>query len=349
MRLPLRRHWRRLAVLLVTTGVIGSACGGGTSDETARGDDAPATLASDETTSTTIDVEFDRIVVSARGSIDASPLWVADSEGFFAAENIEVDFAPVSEERELFESIRKGEAQVAVVSAGTALHRVSLIEEELDFSVYLDGTQGELGEERGTMSLVSADAGLAKGCDLVGKRVGVDSLSSLTAVAISEMVGRDGCDPRTVVFILGDSPSHLEGLETGNLDAAALLDPYTARAVRTDYRIIANLDNELCPDYGRCPISVVVADSDWAAANDEVLARLVKALDAAMLWIRTNELLYRAELVTCCALTANDAADVRVPNFVGERRDLPSDMLRLVDILIAQNRVSSDAKDVLSR
>ena len=151
------------------------------------------------------------------------------------------------------------------------------------------------------------------------------------------MVGRDGCDPRTVVFILGDAPSHLEGLETGNLDAAALLDPYTARALRTDYRIIANLDNELCPDYGRCPISIVAADSDWAAANDEVLARFVKALEAAMLWIRTNELLYRAELVTCCALTADDAADVRVPNFVGERRHLPSDMLRLVDILIAHD------------
>jgi ABC-type nitrate/sulfonate/bicarbonate transport system substrate-binding protein len=199
------------------------------------------------------------------------------------------------------------------------------------------------------MSLVSADTNLAKGCDLEGKRVGVDSLSSLTAVAIREMVARDGCDPLSVAFILGDSPSHLEGLETGDLDAAALLDPYTARALRTDYRIIANLDNELCPDYGRCPISIVVADSDWAAANDEVLARFVKALDVAMLWIRTNELRYRAELVTCCALTADDAADVRVPNFVGERRHLPSDMLRLVDILIAQNRVSSDAKDVLSR
>ena len=349
MRLPIRRRRRRLAALLVATVLIGSACGGGTSDGIATGDDAPATLASDETTTTTIAVESDRIVVSARGSIDASPLWVADSEGFFAAENIDVDFAPVSEELALFESIKEGEAQVAVVSAGTAIRRISFNKDELNLSVYLDGTQGQLGEDRGTMSLVSADANLAKGCDLEGKRVGVDSLSSLTAVAIREMVGRDGCDPLSVFFVLGDSPSHLEGLETGDLDAAALLDPYTARALRTDYRIITNLDNELCPDFGRCPISIVVTDSDWAAANDEVLARFTKALDQAMLWIRTNELLYRAELVTCCALTADDAADVRVPNFVGERRHLPSDMLRLVDILIEQKQVSDDAKAALSR
>jgi ABC-type nitrate/sulfonate/bicarbonate transport system substrate-binding protein len=349
MRLPIRRYRRRLAVLVVTTGLVGSACGGGTSNETATGDDAPTTLASDETTTTAIAVEFDRIVVAARGSIDASPLWVADSEGFFAAENIEVDFAPVSKELALFESIKEGEAQVAVVSAGTAIRRISFNKDELRLSVYLDGTQGELGEDRGTMSLVSADDELSNGCDLASKRIGVDSLSSLTAVAIREKIARDGCDPLSVVFVLGDSPSHLEGLETGDLDAAALLDPYTARALRTDYQIIANLDNELCPDYGRCPISIVVTDSDWATANDEVLARFTKALDQAMLWIRSNELRYRAELVTCCAMTADDASDVRVPNFVGERRHLPSDMLRLVDILIAQNQVSNDATEALSR
>jgi hypothetical protein len=33
---------------------------------------------------------------------------------------------------------------------------------------------------------------------------------------------------------------------------------------------------------------------------------------------------------------------------VGERRHLPSDMLRLVDILIAQNQVPNNAKDALS-
>lgn len=348
MSQTLRHRTLRLSALLAALALIGAACGGTAEIDTAEGDDLPRSLASIDETTTTAAIPADRIVVAARGSIDASPLWVADSQGFFEAENLDITFAPVSEELALFDAIKEGEAQVAVVSAGTAIRRISFNKDELHLSVYLDGTQGELGEHRGTMSLVSADTTLSDGCDLAWKRIGVDSLSSLTAVAIREKVARDGCDPQSVVFVLGDSPAHLEGLETGDLDAAALLDPYTARALRTDYRIIANLDNELCPDYGRCPISIVVTDSEWAVANDEVLARFTTALDQAMLWIRTNELPYRAELVTCCALTADDASDVRVPNFVGERRHLPSDMLRLVDILIEQNQVSSDAKEALS-
>ena len=344
-----RSRSRVIFASLVGLCVVSAACGSGTATDTAGGSQATETVAPEDTSTTVDVVEMDRITVAARGSIDASPLWVADSEGFFADENIDIDFAPVSEELALFDAIKEGEAHVAVVSAGTAIRRISFNKDELHLSVYLDGTQGELGEDRGTMSLVSASANLSNGCDLAWKRIGVDSLSSLAAVAIREKVARDGCDPQSVVFVLGDSPAHLEGLETGDLDAAALLDPYTARALRSDYRIIANLDNELCPDYGRCPISIVVTDSDWAAANEEVLARFTKALDQAMLWIRTNELLYRAELVTCCALTPDDASDVRVPNFVGERRHLPSDMLRLVDILIAQDQVSSDAKEALSR
>lgn len=329
--------------------VVATACGGGGATDTAGGaDDLDTATSEDDTSTTAVAVEPDRITVAARGSIDASPLWVADSEGFFADHNIKIDFVPVSEELELFQAVNQGEAHVAVVSAGTAIRRISFNNDELHLSVYLDGTQGELGEERGTMSLVSGNATLTTGCDLERKRIGVDSLASLSAVAIREKVARDGCDPQSVVFVLGDSPSHLESLETGNLDAAALLDPYTSRALRTDYQIVSNLDNELCPDYGRCPISIVVTDSDWASANDEVLARFTTALDQAMLWIRSNELRYRAELVTCCALTAEDASDVRVPNFVGERRHLPSDMLRLVEILIAQNQVPSDAKDALS-
>lgn len=327
---------------LILVGLVAAACGGST--ETNSTDTTAASQPAEVETPEAND-GVDRIVVASRGSIDASPLWVADSEGFFAAENLDVEFAATSEELELFYSVRDGVADVAVVSASTAVRRVSLSGDALEFVVYLDGTEGGLDKPRGTMSLIAPQSGAQDGCDLEGQRVGVDSNFSLAAAAIREMVARDGCDPSLLFFFTSDSTRLLEQLDAGEIDAVALLDPYTSRALRDGYRLIANLDNELCPDFGRCPISMVVADRSWAEANPEVLERFQSALDAAMFWIRQNEVSYRAQLVSCCALTPDDAAEVLVPNFVGERRRLEGDLPRLLDILVSQDQVTQTNLD----
>lgn len=339
-----RRAPNLLACFLLVS-LVAAACGG--SSETQSAD---TSVPADDGVSTTAVVVPDRIVVAARGSIDASPLWVADSEGFFEGADLDIDFAPVSEELDLFYSLRDGDAQVAVVSASSALRRVIFDGDELEFVAYLDGTQGGRGDARGTMSLVELGRNISSGCDLETLKVGVDSLSDLAAAAVREMVFRDGCDWRQVEFVIGDSASHLTNLTEGELDAAALLDPYTSRAIREDGRIAANLDNELCPDYGRCPIFIVVADRDWAEANPAILKRFLDTLDDAMFWIRQNSLAYRAELVSCCALNADDASEIQIPDFVGERRSLEGDLPRLLDILVSQGQVNpTNIEDELTR
>ncbi len=332
----IRRVFHHL-VGLVLLAMLAGACGGASETNSADGS-TPVSV--DETTTTT-EIVMDNVVVAARGSIDASPLWVADSEGFFAAANLDIDFAPSPDETSLFQALIDGDADVAVVSTGSAVRRAMFDGDELEFIIYLDGTQGGRDDQRGTMSLVAKTGVATQACNLEGKRVGVDSIYSLGAVAVREMLNRRGCDSTLVELVVGGSTSHLEELEAGTLDAAALIDPYTARALRDDFRVVANLDDELCPDYGRCPISMVVAAREWAEANPDQVVRFQASLDQAMFWIRQNELPYRAELVSCCALTADDASDIVVPDFVGERRRLEGDLPRLLEILVSQGQATS--------
>lgn len=327
--------------------VLSVACGGASETESADSS-IPAATADD--VATTAVAAPDRIVVAARSSIDASPLWVADSEGFFESANVAIEFAPSVDEVDLFYSVRDGLADVAVVSASSALRRVTFDGDELEFIVYLDGTKGGEGAQRGTMSLVVLDSDISRGCDLESRTVGVDSLSALSTAGVRQMVTNDGCDWRQVEFVLGDSATHLESLAAGELDAAALLDPYTSRAIREESRIVANLDNELCPDYGRCPIFMVVANRDWAEANPDLVERFQDSVDDAMFWIRQNPVAYRAELVSCCALDSDDATEILIPDFVGERRSLDGDLPRLLDILVSQGQVNpKNLEDELTR
>lgn len=346
MLLP--RRQLKMLVAVVAVALLAASCGGTTASNTDGGETALSFV--EESTTTSEVLNLDTVVVAARGSIDASPLWVADSEGFFEAEGLDIDFAPGPDETALFQALVDGSANVAVVSVSSAVRRAMFDGDELEFITYLDATVGGRDDGRGTMSLVSPERSLTSGCDLVEKRIGVDSVFSLSAVAIREMVKRDGCDAAGVELVVGDSATHLDELSVGTLDAAALIDPYTSRALRSENAVVANLDDELCPDYGRCPISMVVAARDWAESNPDVVVRFQESLDASMFWIRQNGLEYRAELVSCCALTADDASEIFIPDFVGDRRRLNGDMPRLLEILMSQGQaLSRDLTDELTR
>ena len=344
-----RRLLQSLACF-VLLGLVAAACGG--TSETASADaEVPPSLASiEDNPMTEPEAAPDKIVVAARASIDASPLWVADSQDYFLAKNLDVEFSPGPDEASLFDSLKDGRAHVAVVSVSSAVRRAMFDGDELEFITYLDGTQAANGDERGTMSLIANSTSIATGCDLEDKSVGVDSIYSLGAVSVRQMVDQDGCSPATVNFVLGDPSAHLESLDAGALDAVATTDPYTSRSLRSGAVIVANLDNELCPEQVRCPITMVVAERAWAEANPEVVGRFQKALDAAMFWIRRDELSYRAELVSCCALTADDASEILVPDFVGERRLLEADLPPLQAILLSQGQaLAHDLEEELTR
>ena len=155
------------------------------------------------------------------------------------------------------------------------------------------------------------------------------------------MIIRDGCDPTLVEFLPIPQDEVLGALLAGDIVAAATLDPLTARLLLGPNAVVANLDHELCPDYGRCPLSVAVFQTDWADENPLLVRAFRDAMHEAMTWIRLNEIDYLAELVTCCAVTPEDAAGINVPRFVGDRRDLASDIARLQTVVNTQlNRVN---------
>jgi NitT/TauT family transport system substrate-binding protein len=255
--------------LFILLALVGAACGADSSStDSANASVQPPAVSFvdvEDSTSTTAAVEPEQVAIAARSSIEASPLWIADAQGFFAERGIEIVYVPVSDGPSIFAALASGEARGAIASAASVLERARRSRLELSLEEYIDGTEGRLREERGSLSLVAQNETIInRGCDLVGRKVGVDSNSSLSAVAVREMIIHDGCDTTDVEFVIADSETRVDSLRTGALDAAALLDPFTTRALDGPNKIVTNLDNELCPDFGQCPLSVAVFRADWA-------------------------------------------------------------------------------------
>ena len=380
----------RLLALLTLLALVATACSQQNAAVTAG--EAPESLASTEESEQQVAEQtgpaLDRLIVAARGDINASPLWIADAEGFFEDNGLEVDFLPVTDADELAATMRQNLAQVAVESSATALNRIANNRADISLIAYVDSTNGAEAS-RATISLVAADITDPNttwtGCDLVGRRIGVDSTTSLQAIALREMLRNSDCadtpvldgSPQPVPAETGEDSDAEQGeeeqveeeqvealelvevdaislkgaLQERTLDGGVFAEPNTTRLLRENETgekdvpvgIVANLDQELCGT-NRCANSVVVASNTWIDNNEEVASRFNAAIEQSIQWILGNELEYRAALVSCCALNTLDASDIPKPNFVGNDADFFSEVDPIIDVLVAQGKVTDRSR-----
>lgn len=375
----------RLLALLTLLALVATACSQQNTAVTAG--EAPESLASTEESEQQVAEQtgpaLDRLIVAARGDINASPLWIADAEGFFEDNGLEVDFLPVTDADELAATMRQNLAQVAVESSATALNRIANNRADISLIAYVDSTNGAEAS-RATISLVAADITDPNttwtGCDLVGRRIGVDSTTSLQAIALREMLRTSDCADTPVLdgspqpvpaetdedsdaeqgeeeqvealeLVEVDAVSLKGALQERTLDGGVFAEPNTTRLLRENETgekdvpvgIVANLDQELCGT-NRCANSVVVASNTWIDNNEEVASRFNAAIEQSIQWILGNELEYRAALVSCCALNTLDASDIPKPNFVGNDADFFSEVDPIIDVLVAQGKVTDRSR-----
>jgi len=159
------------------------------------------------------------------------------------------------------------------------------------------------------------------------------------------MIRNAGCDFSKVTLVPSSAEETIARLENGEVVAAATLDPLTARTLRGENKLVANLDAELCPKYGVCPLSIAVVDVDWATQNPELVEGFERAMHEAISWIQVNDIDFRAELVRCCSVDVDDATESDIPNFVGLGRSLDLDMQRLQSIVSSQLDERSEISD----
>jgi len=390
--------WRNrrihLAVWLVLA-ILSAACaGGGDAGSSLDTDSSSETVPEDSSTTLVPDdtVPSDVVTVAALGTIDSSPVWIAESERLFEEQGIEVEFVAVSEADEVVEALLQGRAD-AIAIAPTPIIKAVAAGEDLRIVNYLNATSPE--STRHSMTLITtAEAEVVDGCDLAGLRVGVDNADSLVALAISEMILNAECDAgaetdgfveepteegddvedtaadadespeetqpeepteaelearaaaalarlESAEFVEASLGDQLDLLERGDVDVVGVFEPYTTQASALGFVEVANLDQELCPGLNRCPVGVIAMRDEWVDNNADVASRFNIAINKAMLWMESRQTEYRAELVACCGIGAEDAAGIRIPDWIGDVGALETDLPRLVDVLDRQGRLSA--------
>lgn len=178
-----------------------------------------------------------KITVGAIPIGDVAPIHLGLAQGFFADEGLDLTI----------ESVAGGAVAVPGVVSGSFDfafgNMVSLMvarDKGLDLTYVTNGTT-TTGSSEGDFAavVVMDDSDIQTVTDLEGATVSSNNLSNIGDTSIRTAVDNAGGDGSAVTFVEVAFPSALAALETGQIDAALILEPFLTPALQNGARVVS--------------------------------------------------------------------------------------------------------------
>jgi ABC-type nitrate/sulfonate/bicarbonate transport system substrate-binding protein len=193
------------------------------------------------------------------------PAWMAEKEGFFKAEGLDVTMKVYDGSDPIFQDLRSGAQQIAIAST-----------ESVIAAAYKDGSVKLVaGNSQRPPHFIIAQPEIKSLADLKGKLMGVVSMHEGTTFFVPDIVKKAGLNAGDIrVEAAGSSPTRARLLRERKIDAG--MQPYPL-SYEADAAGFTNLGPvaDIVPDY---QFTAVMVDDIWARANRPVLAGFLRAL-----------------------------------------------------------------------
>lgn len=260
-----RRNWgvglaSSLAMLTL------AACG--SSSSTAASSSTPTSSASSTTSTATTAISLGLTLPTA----DYTPVYVAQQEGFFKQHHLKVSF----------DSFTGGGSTVA---AALASNSVQIVLGGID--LLAPDAKGEIhvkffSELSGFAYAIYASKGITSASQLVGKKVGTSSLSSLEYIYWHIALKSLGMNPSSVHYVIvsGGSPK-FAALETGAVNAVIDL-PVSAPPGASKYLLVSP------SKLPQVPVALFAANDSFISAHPQAMKDFTDAINEAVAWLKVH-------------------------------------------------------------
>jgi NitT/TauT family transport system substrate-binding protein len=204
------------------------------------------------------------------------PLWVALDEGFFKEQGINVEIAGI---------FRSGPEIMSAFSAGSL--DMAYVGEAPTVTAVANGTANvailaQVNTE-GSAIVVGKNSLVRTISDLKGKQVAIPGYSTVQDLLLRKALAESGLDPKQVKIIVIKPPEMIGALRTNQIDAFISWEPYPAQAVCMGIGKMLVSSAQIWKDH---PCCVLIADKQFAQANDEKMKRMLEAHRKAVDFIR---------------------------------------------------------------
>lgn len=309
----------RIAMLLTGVAVAGSLSGCSSNDASPpSGSLTPITIGAVYTTSTL-------------------PLWVAEQQGFFKKNGMEVTIKQSPNFAASAPALLSGQMQFANAATAPA---VTSIAKGMPLQIVAGvQTENEDITHSSSQVMVRKDSTIKRPRDLQGKTVATSAIGSGPYVGVIANYLADGGAPNGIKWVVVDLNSQLSALEKGQVDAIVASEPYRAQA--QDAGMVGAFSAYRVPGITSMPAGftdvVLLASSEYLAKNPEMGVAMQKAMKEATDWINKNPKEARKLVGSKLELSDDVVSKINLPTFVSEVE--PRGVQKLIEVMLAINMI----------
>lgn len=247
-----------------------------------------------------------RIRIGVLPILDALPMYVAEAQGYFAENGLEVVFIPVASAAERDQLMQAGQIDGMINDLISTMlynkNQISVIAVRFARTATAEFPQYRI--------LAAAGSGIATVEDLAGVEIGVSegTVIEYTTYRLLEAEGLATDDIRTVA--VPRIPDRLALLASGELQAANLPDPLSSLAIQGGATVV--IDDSAHPQYGN---SLISFRKDFVSQRAQAIRGFLAAIEAAVADINADKSAWEDLLVEKELIPAPLIGSYTIPDF----------------------------------
>lgn len=271
--------------------------------------------------------------------LPTAALYAGIEEGFFEDRGIEVSIETGQGGAALLPAVMAGELQFA---SSNPVSLLTARDKGLDVQVVSHWTSdAETAEEAINAVIARGDSGIESPADLVGKRVAINTLSSMGDLTIRELVRQDGGDPDAVEFVELPFPDMPPALGNGQIDAVWVPEPFMSGLLAEDNVAVAFPTAQAVPGM---PTQLMFTSPKVLEEDPQLVEDMTAALEETLEFAEENPDAVRAQITSVIPDLPEEVADnVRLEVF---GTDLRKDQVAQVGELMAEEGWLDNEPDV---
>lgn len=248
--------------------------------------------------------------LALNNTVASLPVVVADEQGFFAEEGITAEMTTLADITKIPPTLGK-QYDIGFGVQPTLIRAAS---QGVDIAM-ISGNAVTSAEKPEYVIMARPDASINGPKDFEGKTLGAPTLAGNVHIGTKYWLQENGVDLSKVDDIQVPTPTMVDQLKEGLIDAAELQQPYTdiakeAGMVEAGYALGAVADPTTMSSWQ--------SDRAWAEANPDVVESFRTSLDEAMQWIIDNDAEARDLLAEYTGIDRDVVEDMPLQDFTTE-------------------------------
>ncbi|HEX6418492.1 MAG TPA: ABC transporter substrate-binding protein [Acidimicrobiales bacterium] len=319
---------RRAVALAGAMALLVAACGddddGGEADAGA-GDDAAGE-------------ELTTIEVGVVPVVDVAPLYLGIEKGFFEEEGLDVQPAVAQGGAAIIPAVVQGDQEIGFSNIVSLLIGQT---EDLPVQVISQGIQATDDPENDTAAVaVPADSDIQDVTDLEGKTIAVNTLRNISELTVSAALEGEGVDVSTINFVEVPLPDMVGQLESGQIDAAGLVEPFITTGKAAGHRMLIYDRVATEPEL---TVATYFTSDEYMESDPDVVEGFVRAMHRSLEYATENPDEARQAIGEYTEIPPDVLEDVVLPLW---QTDLNVDSIELISELMVTYGITDEEADV---